>query len=76
MDIITGIALISAGLAIGGAGLGSGIGLGKAGEGAAHGAEDNPKTFGQQLVLATIPMTQAIYGLIVAILVLKNFGVI
>ncbi|KXB08514.1 hypothetical protein AKJ55_00825 [candidate division MSBL1 archaeon SCGC-AAA382M17] len=76
MEITTAIALIGAGLAVGGAGLGSGIGMGEAGEGTVHGTSENSRFFGKGLVFATITMTQVIYGLIIAILILRGTGLI
>lgn len=68
-------------LAVGGAavaalaGIGSAIGVGIAGEAAAGVMAEDPKKFGQTLVLQALPGTQGIYGLLIAFLILVKTGV-
>ena len=68
-------------LAIGGAamaalaGVGSALGVGVAGEAAAGVVAEDPKKFGQTLVLQALPGTQGIYGLLIAFLILVKTGV-
>ncbi len=75
VGMATAIALIGAGFACLSL-LGSGIGAGEATEGSAHATEENPDMFGRMLLFAVMPMTQAVYGFIVAILILLNTGII
>lgn len=68
-------------LAIGGAamaalaGVGSALGVGVAGQAAAGVVAEDPKKFGQTLVLQALPGTQGIYGLLIAFLILVKTGV-
>ncbi len=68
-------------LAIGGAavaalaGIGSALGVGVAGQAAAGVVAEDPKKFGQTLVLQALPGTQGIYGLLIAFLILVKTGV-
>jgi len=71
----TALALVGAGLACL-AMLGSGIGAGIATQGAAEGTKEHSSFFGKALLFAVMPQTQAIYGLIIAILILLNTGVL
>ena len=67
-------------LAIGGAamaalaGVGSALGVGVAGQAAAGVVAEDPKKFGQTLVLQALPGTQGIYGLLVAFVTLNKIG--
>ena len=74
MDITTGLIAIGAGIAIGFAGLGSGIGQGIASSAAAGATAENEKLLGKMLVFASLPETQAIYGFVIAIILLFVFG--
>ena len=68
-------------LAIGGAamaalaGVGRALGVGVAGQAAAGVVAEDPKKFGQTLVLQALPGTQGIYGLLIAFLILVKTGV-
>jgi len=68
-------------LAVGGAaiaalaGIGSAIGVGIAGEAAAGVMAEDPKKFGQTIVLQALPGTQGIYGLLISFLILVKIGV-
>ncbi len=69
-------AAIGAGLAIGIAGAGSALGQGTAAAAAAGATAEKPEMFGKSLVFAVLVETQAIYGLLVAILILVGAGLI
>ncbi|MDD6212418.1 MAG: V-type ATP synthase subunit K [Clostridiales bacterium] len=58
------------------AGVGSALGVGVAGEAAAGVVAEDPKKFGQTLVLQALPGTQGIYGLLVAFLILSKIGLL
>lgn len=76
MTIGTGAVLmaIGAGLAVGCSAIGSGIGVGIVGSSAAGVISERPEKFGMALVFTAIPQTQAIYGLLIAILILQAGG--
>ncbi len=67
---------IGAGLAVGIAGMGAGIGVGIAGAAGAGTIAEKPDKFGKCLVFQALPQTQAIYGLLIAVLLLLFTGVI
>ena len=58
------------------AGIGSAIGIGIAGEAAAGIVSEDPKKFGQVLVLQALPGTQGIYGLLIAFIILLKVGLL
>lgn len=68
------LALAGAALAALLAGIGSAMGVSKAGEAAAGVTAENPESFGKLLVLQVLPGTQGIYGLLIAFIVLLNTG--
>jgi len=71
MDFLgTALALIGAGLAVGLSGIGSSIGVGKAGQAAAGVTAEDPDKFMKCLILQLLPATQGIYGFIIGFLVL------
>ena len=72
INTAVGLIAIGCGLAIGIAGL-SAIGQGIAASGGIGATAENPKMFGKGIVFSVLPETQAIYGLLVAIL-LMAFG--
>lgn len=74
VDITSGLIAIGAGVAIGFAGLGSGIGQGIASSAAAGATAENEKLLAKMLVFAALPETQAIYGFVIAIILLFVFG--
>lgn len=76
IDMATGLVAIGAGLAIGTAGIGSGIGVGICGAAGAGVISENPNKFGTALVFQALPQTQAIYGLLVGILLLVGGGLL
>ncbi|MFT7615626.1 MAG: V/A-type H+-transporting ATPase subunit K [Candidatus Woesearchaeota archaeon] len=70
-----GLIAIGAGLAIGIAACGSGIGQGLAAAAGAGATAENPSLLGKMLVFAALPETQAIYGFVIAILLLFVYAV-
>ncbi|MFA6690958.1 MAG: V-type ATP synthase subunit K [Saccharofermentanales bacterium] len=58
------------------AGIGSAIGVGIAGQAAAGVISEDPKKFGQTLVLQALPGTQGIYGLLIAFLIMSKVGLL
>ncbi|WP_245618890.1 hypothetical protein [Methanogenium cariaci] len=71
----TGLAAIGCGLAVGIAGL-SAIGQGIAAAAGSAASAEHEESFGKSLVFSVIPETQAIYGLLVAILIMAFTGMI
>ena len=72
----TALAAIGAGVAIGFAGLGSGLGLGMAAAWSVGAVAEDSGMFAQGLVFTAIPETQAIYGFLIAILLLVFSGLL
>lgn len=68
------LAIIGAALAVGLAGMGSAKGVGMAGEATSGLLSENPNLFGKSFVLMALPMTQGIYGLVIAFLILLRVG--
>ena len=69
------LALIGAGLAVGLSAIGSGVGVGITGaSGAAAIGESSKSKFGRILVFQAFPQTQAIYGLLIAIVIMMGIG--
>ncbi len=66
----TGLALFGAALAVGLSGIGSSVGVGKAGQAAAGVTAEDPDKFMKCLILQLLPATQGIYGFIVGFLTL------
>lgn len=58
------------------AGIGSAVGVGKAGQAAAGIVTEDPSKFGKVLVLQLLPGTQGIYGLLIAFITLSQIGVL
>ena len=69
-------ALLGAAVAVGLAGMGSSKGVGIASEAASAVLANDPSKFGKMLVLQLLPGTQGLYGLIVAVMVLLNVGIL
>lgn len=63
-------ALLGAALAIFGAGAGSAIGVGRAGQAASALTSKDPSKFNSAMVLQLLPSTQGLYGFVVAFMVL------
>ena len=68
------LAIVGAALAVGLAGIGSAKGVGMAGEATAGLLSGNPNLFGKCFVLMALPMTQGIYGLVIAFLIVMKAG--
>jgi len=58
------------------AGIGSAIGLAIAGSSAVAVTAEKPELFGRLLVLQVLPMTQSVYGLLTAILLMMGAGLL
>jgi V/A-type H+-transporting ATPase subunit K len=70
-----GLAGVGAGIAVGVAGL-SAIGQGIAAAAGVGAVSEKPEVFGKSMVFSVLPETQALYGFIVAILVLAAVGLV
>ena len=68
------LAILGAALAAIMAGIGSAIGVGKAGQAAAAISAENPDLFSKLLVLQLLPGTQGIYGFLIAIMVFSKIN--
>jgi len=68
--------IIGCALAMGLAGIGSAMGLMLAGSSAVAVTAEKPDLFGKCLVLQVLPMTQAVYGLLTAILLMMGAGLL
>ncbi len=71
----TALAAIGAGIAVGMACLGSGIGQGIAAAGSVGAVAEDPDMFARGLIFTALPETQAIYGFLIAILLLVFSGI-
>lgn len=72
LEIGLGIAIIGVGIAI----AGSAMGQGMAASAAVVATAGKPETFGKNMVFAVLPETQAIYALLMAILMMVGVGLI
>jgi len=68
------LVVLGCALAIGIAGIASAIGLALAGSSAVAVTAEKPELFGKLLVLQVLPMTQSVYGLLTAILLMMGAG--
>ena len=68
--------IIGCALAMGIAGIGSAMGLMLAGTSAVAVTGEKPELFGKCLVFQVLPMTQAVYGLLTAILLMMGAGLL
>jgi V/A-type H+-transporting ATPase subunit K len=73
--LAAGIAAIGAGISVGFAGL-SAIGQGIAAAGGVGATSEKSEMFGKGMVFSVLPETQAIYGLLVAILLMVGTGLL
>ncbi len=64
------LALIGAGIAVGASGMGAAIGVGIAGASGTAAIAEDPKRLRNALIFQAFPQTQAIYGLLVGIMIL------
>lgn len=69
-------ALLGAALASLMAGIGSAIGVGKAGQAAAGVVTEDPSKFSKVLIMQLLPGTQGIYGLLIAFITLSRIGIL
>ena len=69
-------ALLGAALATLLAGIGSSIGVRKAGQAAAGVVSEDPSQFSKVLILQLLPGTQGIYGLLIAFITLTQIGIL
>jgi len=76
LGIGTALVAIGAGVAVGFAGLGSGLGQGIAAAGGVGAVAEDRSMFAQGLIFAVLAETQAIYGLLIAILLMLGGGLI
>ncbi len=70
------LVILGCALAISIAGVSSAIGLGLAGSSAIAVTAEKPNLFGKCLVLQVLPMTQSVYGLLTAILLMLGAGLL
>jgi len=70
------LVILGCALAIGIAGISSAIGLALAGSSAIAVTAEKPNLFGKCLVLQVLPMTQSVYGLLIAILLMMGAGLL
>jgi len=70
------LVILGCALAIGIAGIGSAIGLALAGSSAVAVTAEKPELFSKCLILQVLPMTQAVYGLLTAILLMMGAGLL
>jgi len=68
--------ILGCAIAIGIAGMGSAIGLALAGSSAVAVTAEKPELFSKCLILQVLPMTQSVYGLLTAILLMMGAGLL
>lgn len=68
------LAILGAGLAAALSGMGSAKGVGIVGEAASGLLTEDPGKFGKALALQALPMTQGVYGLVAAFLIIFRIG--
>ncbi|MDR0696028.1 MAG: V-type ATP synthase subunit K [Christensenellaceae bacterium] len=71
----TAFALIGAALAVGLAGIGSSIGVSKAGQAAAGVVSEDPSKFMKCLILQLLPATQGLYGFVIGFVVMLKLNI-
>jgi len=76
IGIGTALAAIGAGVAVGFAGLGSGLGQGIAAAGAVGAVAEDEDMFARGIIFSALSETQAIYGFLIAILLLVFSGLL
>lgn len=69
-------ALLGAALASLMGGIGSAIGVGRAGQAAAGVVTEDPSKFSKVLIMQLLPGTQGIYGLLIAFITLSQIGIL
>ncbi len=68
--------VLGAAIAVALAGMGSSKGVGVASEAASAVVSADPSKFGKMLVLQLLPGTQGLYGLIIAVMIMLNIGIL
>ncbi len=76
VELGTALAAIGAGVAVGFAGLGSGLGQGIAAAGSVGAVAEDNDMFARGIIFSALPETQAIYGFLIAILLLVFSGLL
>jgi len=76
VDLGLALAILGASVAALFGGIGSAIGVGLAGEAAGGVLSEDPSKFSKMIILQLLPGTQGIYGLLTAIFVLSQIGVL
>lgn len=76
MNLAMFYAILGAAIAVILSGMGSSRGVGIASEAAGAVLSDDPSKFGKLLVLQLLPGTQGLYGLIIAVMVMLNIGIL
>ena len=71
-----GLAILGAGVAFGGAALGTAIGEGRAGMAAIGAIAENEDLFGKSLIFTVLPETGTIFALVVVVLILNAMGLL
>ena len=72
MELGVALGVVGAAIAFGFAAMGSGIAMGMAAQAAAGVVAEDPRKFGQTLVLQAVASTSGIYGLLMAFLILTK----
>ena len=68
-----GIGMIAAALAVGVAGIGAGIAVGSGAPAAIGALTEDPKSFGKALIFVVLGEGIALYGMLIAILIITKF---
>jgi V/A-type H+/Na+-transporting ATPase subunit K len=76
MSLGLALAILGAAVAVFGAGTGSAIGVGIAGQAASGVVAENPAQFAKVLIMQLLPGTQGIYGLLVGFITLSSVGLL
>jgi len=72
-DMTAGLGMIAAALAVGIAGIGGGIAVAGAAPAAIGATSEDPKAFGKAIIFVALGEGIALYGLLIAILILQKF---
>lgn len=72
-DLTAGLGMIAAALAVGIAGIGGGIAVAGAAPAAIGATSEDPKAFGKAIIFVALGEGIALYGLLIAILILQKF---
>lgn len=75
MVVDAGLIAIGAGIAVGLCGIGAAMGEASIGKEAIHGMSKNEKFFGKGLLMTAIPESIAVFGLVVALILLFVFNI-